>query len=73
MNPKDSYGRTPLMIACMTGNEDALRSLINQAEKDLYCEDDLGKLLIINQFINQSSRSRSGVLLQRKQENQKIG
>ena len=42
MNPRDSQGRTPLMIACMTGNEAAVRSLVAQPEIDLDCRDDKG-------------------------------
>ena len=42
VNPRDSQGRTPLMIACMTGNEAAVRSLVAQPEIDLDCRDDKG-------------------------------
>ena len=39
---QDYCGRTPLMIACMTGNEVAVRRLVTQPEIDLYCQDDQG-------------------------------
>ena len=43
VNPKDYLGRTPLMVACITGNEAAVRSLCAQPEIDLYCRDNEGK------------------------------
>ena len=43
VNPKDYLGRTPLMVACITGNEAAVRSLCAQPEIDLYCKDNEGR------------------------------
>ena len=43
LNPKDSYGRTPLMIACMTNNEEAVKSLLAQPTIDLNIKDDQGE------------------------------
>ena len=43
LNPKDSYGRTPLMIACMTNNEEAVKSLLAQSTIDLNIKDDQGE------------------------------
>ena len=45
LNPKDCYGRTPLMIACMTNNEDAVRTLLSQPTIDLFTKDDQGRSL----------------------------
>ena len=44
VNPKDYLGRTPLMVACITGNEAAVRSLCAQPEIDLYCRDNEGEV-----------------------------
>ena len=45
LNPKDCYGRTPLMIACMTNNEEAVRTLLAQPTIDLFTKDDQGRSL----------------------------
>ena len=45
LNPKDCYGRTPLMIACMTNNEEAVRILLAQPTIDLFTKDDQGRSL----------------------------
>ena len=45
LNPKDCYGRTPLMIACMTNNEEAVRTLLAQPTIELFTKDDQGRSL----------------------------
>lgn len=40
---KDYCGRTPLMVACMTGNEVAVRTLVTQPEIDLETRDNEGE------------------------------
>ena len=45
LNPRDCYGRTPLMIACMTNNEEAVRTLLSQPTIDLFTRDDQGRSL----------------------------
>ena len=39
---QDNEGRTPLMIACLLGNEEAVRRLVIMPDIDLYCTDDRG-------------------------------
>ena len=40
---QDYCGRTPLMVACMTGNEVAVKILVTQPEIDLETRDNEGE------------------------------